>query len=194
MASTHVQGLVTKASVVLAKSVYQPSATVGRWRKSCFAQIVVTRRKAIECTPLKVTILSWKAGQECSSVAISVSANSTVECTNAGKSAIRRRRKLRIARDRQTLSHTAHVGRRRSRRFRMHQERRVRTTFQAVHSHAGRRCHAVIHASRSVIPEAAAIASRLSTFSAGVVAHLPNRSATKVRPKLLSACAFAGPR
>ena len=194
MASTHVQGLVTKAFVVLAKSVYQPSATVDRWRKSCFAQIAVTRRKATECTPLKVTDLSWKAGQECSSVAISVSANSTVESTSARRSATRKRRRHRIVRDRQTSSHTAHVERRRSRRFRMQQERRVRTTFRAAHSHAGRLCHAVIHASRSVIPEAAAIASRLSTFSAGVVAHLPNRFATKVRPKHLSACAFAGPR
>ena len=194
MASTHVQGLVTKAFVVLAKSVYQPSATVGRWRKSCFAQIAVTRRKATGCTPLKVKNLSWKAGQECSSVAISVSANSTVESTSARRSAIRRRSKLRIARDRQTLSHTAHVGRRRSRRFRTQQERRVRTTFRAAHSHAGRLCHAVIHASRSAILEAAAIASRPSTFSADVVAHLPSRFATKVRPKHLSACAFAGPR
>ena len=76
----------------------------------------------------------------------------------------------------------------------MQQESRVKTTSQAVHSHVERHCHAGIYASRSAILEAAAIASRLSTFSADVAAHPPSRFAIKARPRHLSACAFAGPR
>jgi hypothetical protein len=180
--------------VVLAKSVYQPSATVDRWRKSFFVLIAVMRKRANERTLSKATNLLWKAGRACSSAGIFANASSTVECTSVRRSATLRRRKHHIARDRQTLLHTVHVVRRHLRISRMQQERHAKTIFQAVHSHAGRRCHAVIHASKFAIPEAAVTASRPSSFSADVAVPRRSPSATRVRPRRHSACAFAGPR
>jgi hypothetical protein len=190
-ASTHAQDHVTKVSVVLAKSVYRRSATVDRWKKSCSAPIVVTRRKAIERTPFRVTSLSWKAGRACSSAEISASVSLTVRCTSARRNATRKRHKHHIARGRQMLLHTAHVGRHHWSRSQTRPERHARTTFPAVHNLAERHFRVVIYASRSVILELVAIASRTSSFSVDVVAHLRSRSAIKAKPKRLSVCVSA---
>jgi len=194
VASILAQDPVTKASVELARSAYQPSATVDRLRKTCSALIVEMRRKAIERISSKVATLSWKAGQACSSAEIYASVISTVGCTSAKRSATRKRHEHRIAQDRQTLLHIARAGRPHWRRSQTGSERRVRTTSRAAHSPAGKHFHAVIHASKSAILEIVATASRVSSSSADVVALLPNRSAIKARLSRLSACVFAGCR
>jgi hypothetical protein len=107
------QDHVMKASVAHAKSVFQPSAIVGKWKRNCFAPIVETRLKVSGRMLLRAMSLLWKAGRACSSAGIHASGNSIVVYTSARRSVTHRRRNHRIAQDRLISLRTALAGRRR---------------------------------------------------------------------------------
>jgi hypothetical protein len=175
---------------VPAKSGCQPSAIVGRSRRSCFAVIAEMRGRAIANTLPKATSQSSKAGQACSSAATSASVSSTVACTNAKKSATRKKRRHHTARGPLTSLHTVLVERHHSRRSPTRRERFAKTTYRAARGHAVRHYHAVTNASRSATPAVVEAASRPSSSNADVAALRQTHSATRVRMKRPSACAF----
>lgn len=155
MGSTIAPGLAMMVHAASATFAFQLDAIVVELRRTCFAVIVASRKKAIEIIGWKLVKLCRKIGWASSIAGIFATVLSTAVSTTVRRIAILKTPKQLTALDLRTSSLTAPVARLHSISFPSTLVRTASILSRAATSRATRSCHAVTHARKCVILEIA---------------------------------------